>query len=184
MGLRLLGPETKRLTQDLKSWAPKCLVLEVKSNVREDLGSKRRPDGSEETNACEEDNNNNNADANNTSSHNTRVKYIEKTRVVGHCDSFMNGFCNKSTRTISIIDGKPSPTLDDVANAPVADGDVASKSEDHSNFAIETSDPLEVFYAKDLLFSFLCSAAKTLKRPNPGEAMLRLSNTKIDHASD
>ncbi|KAF4464294.1 ankyrin repeat [Fusarium albosuccineum] len=172
LGLRLLGPKNKRLTQDLRWWTPESLVLEIENSVKEVPDSKAKVGGSQRTSSNE-------ADSNNTSSRN-----FEKNRLVGHSDFVLSGVCKSNKGNISIVDEKHSSANGAPVNPPQADEDSATREEGQTTLAIETSDSLEVLYAKDLLFSFLFSAAKTLEGSIPGKAELRPSGTGTNHGSD
>ncbi|KAF5013973.1 hypothetical protein FDECE_61 [Fusarium decemcellulare] len=172
LGLRLLGPKNERLCQDLRWWAPESVVLEIENSAKEAPDSKAKPGGSQRTNSAEED-------SNNTSSRN-----FEKTRVVGHSDFVLSGVCKSNKGKISIVNENPPTANDTDLNPSPAGEDSARRDDGQTTLAIETSDSLEALYAKDLLFSFLFSAAKTLEGSIPGEAELRSSVTGIDFASD
>ncbi|KAF5611959.1 ankyrin repeat [Fusarium subglutinans] len=171
-GLRLLGPTNDRLFQDLKWWAPESLVFEVQQNV----GNTADPGTKQET--PKEANLKEGSDAS------VRFKEIEKARVVGQGEYMNKSDLNSSIWKISTIDREVHVDELTPASRSNARKHLAAKGKHPSTLAIETSDPMEVLYVKDLLFCFFYSAAKTLRNPISGITRLRPSDTKVNSAAE
>jgi hypothetical protein len=85
---------------------------------------------------------------------------------------------SKSFHAARVISCSPSSTSNTKAQKRNFRTFPPTMKSNKSTLAIELRDSLERLYAKDLLFSFMCSAAKTRGAAIEGEAELRIVDTK------